>query len=237
MTVDEGQSLLEQRVTTHLEDRILGQQLRPGAHIVAATLGDELGVSRVPVREALRNLAGRGLVELHPHRGAFVASTSEADLTELVEVRLLLEPWAAFRAATLHDEEDLAVLDEALATGWDGVRRNRRDLANRAHHRFLQTISRMSRHDTLIAALTPLHHRTLLAFAGLAVRVDPEGWQVHQDIRDAIAARDGERAEAITREHLRKLNSTMPASVGRRPPSAETERPRVDGTFRDHVGG
>lgn len=205
MTADQRQSLLEQRVTAHLEDKILRQHLRPGEHIVAATLGDELGVSRVPVREALRNLAGNGLVELHPHRGAFVASTSEAELTELVEVRLLLEPWAAFRAATLHDEENLAVLDEALATGWDGVQRGRRDLANRAHHRFLQTFSRMSRHETLIAALTPLHHRTLLAFAGLDLRVDPEGWQVHQDIRDAIAARDSQRAEAITHDHLRKL--------------------------------
>ena len=131
-----------------------------------------------------------------------MATTSSEELTEILEVRLLLEPWVTARAATMHTAEELAALDGAVDLGWEGVRDNRPALTISAHHRFLQSIARMSGHTTAVAALTPLHHRTLLAFAAARTRVRPEGWQIHQDVRDALAARAGARAEALTRDHL-----------------------------------
>lgn len=202
---DRPPSTVEQQVTDHLTDQILGQRLRPGEHIVAADLARALSVSRLPVREALRNLAGNGLVELRPRRGAFVTmiGLDEVDqLVEMVEVRALLEPRIAALAAARHDELDLAGLDIILSRGMDAVRQGRRASASRAHHRFLRAITGMARHEQLDAALAPLHHRTLLAFATVALKVEPGGWEAHRQVRDAVAARDSGLAHELTRQHL-----------------------------------
>jgi DNA-binding GntR family transcriptional regulator len=82
-----------------LRDAILDGRLRPGQRLRAETLAIELGTSRTPVREALVALEGEGLVEVEPRRGAVVRSFHADDLLDLYEVRAVLEPHAAARAA------------------------------------------------------------------------------------------------------------------------------------------
>lgn len=203
---------LEQQVTDYLSDQILEQRLRPGEHIVAENLAHALGVSRLPVREALRNLAGNGLVELRPHRGAFVTmiDVDRVDmLIEMIEVRRLLEPQAAALAADRRDELALEGLDAIVSRGIDAVRQGQRAAANLAHHRFLRAIAAMARHEALDTALAPLHHRTLLAFATVALKVDPSGWEAHRAVRDAITARDGDTAYTVTRQHLDQVLAAL----------------------------
>lgn len=196
---------VERRVFDLLNAEILDLRLEPGAHIVTETVAESLGVSRLPVREALRALAGRGLVEVHPHRGAFIPRLGPEDLdriVETVEARARLEPWAAELAAGRHRADQLAELDAALALGLEALRNGNRPAANRAHRAFLRLLTLMSGHTTLIETLEPLQYRTMLAFVSVVMTAEPQGWESHRLVRDAVADRDGAAASAATRRHL-----------------------------------
>ena len=86
-------------LTARLRAAILAGRFRPGDRLVEATLARELGISRIPVREALRVLAGEGLVELRPRRGAVIAPLSHRAACEMIEVRASLEGLNARLAA------------------------------------------------------------------------------------------------------------------------------------------
>src|SRR5215204_5694750 len=90
-TLGASHSPLTELVVTALRERILGGTVPPGERLVEGRLSDELGVSRMPVREALRKLAAEGLVTIEPRRGATVTSFSTDQVRELVEVRATLE--------------------------------------------------------------------------------------------------------------------------------------------------
>ena len=87
------------RVSEELREAILSGEFGPGERLRTASLAKRFGSSRTPVREALVQLEGEGLVDIEPRRGALVRSFASADLIDLYEVRVLLEPAAAARAA------------------------------------------------------------------------------------------------------------------------------------------
>src|SRR6185369_5539973 len=93
---------LSKVVAEQIRGQILSGKLRPGARLVEDKLSAELGVSRVPVREALLGLSVEGLVNLEPRRGASVVEISPETVQELVEVRALLEGLNARLAARRH---------------------------------------------------------------------------------------------------------------------------------------
>ena len=100
------------RARDALREAILTGTLPPGSRLRAEPLAERLQTSRTPVREALMLLAREGLVEIEPRRGAVVRSFDAADLADLYDVRSLIEPYAARRAATRIEAADLARLDE-----------------------------------------------------------------------------------------------------------------------------
>lgn len=192
-------------VAQHLTDEILAGRLRAGDRLVAESIARELGVSRVPVREALQHLDGGGLVELHERRGASVADfdlTSNDDLLALLAVRRHLEPWAVSEAARRRTAEDLAALEDALDTGRAAERVGDLAAAGRAHHELLAAIARSTHNRHLVDALTPLHHRTIVAFALVAHTTLPDGWADHERLIAAITAGDPAQARRIHAGHL-----------------------------------
>src|SRR6185437_5723652 len=110
-------SPLTQLVASKLRERILSGAVAGGERLVVGKLSEELGVSRVPVREALRQLAAEGLVSIEPRRGASVISYNEEQVRELVEVRATLEALNAKLAAKRHDELTIADLKSILDEG------------------------------------------------------------------------------------------------------------------------
>src|SRR3954452_7894490 len=98
------------RVREQLQDAILEGALKPGERLRAEALAQRDGTSRTPVREALLQLEAQGLVEVEPNRGAVVRAFDRADLLDLYEVRALLEPAAAARAARRIAPHDIARL-------------------------------------------------------------------------------------------------------------------------------
>ena len=106
-------------VSDHVRALIFDRRVLPGQRLVAEAIAEELGVSRVPVREALRQLDGSGLVEVRPRRGATVVSfdlSSNADLLALLQVRRELESWAAAEAARRHRDDDIGPIETAPAS-------------------------------------------------------------------------------------------------------------------------
>ena len=104
-----------------IRGQILDGKLRPGERLVEDRLSAELGVSRVPVREALRELSAEGLVRIERNRGATVTEVTPAMVAELVEVRALLEGLNARLAAQRHDPAVIEQLKDVLRRGNDNA--------------------------------------------------------------------------------------------------------------------
>lgn len=88
-----AREVLPNSVTTILRQAILKGDLKPNERLVQADIADQLGVSRMPVREALKTLELEGLVSLEPHKGAIVNSLTLEDIDEIYELRTILEPF------------------------------------------------------------------------------------------------------------------------------------------------
>jgi DNA-binding GntR family transcriptional regulator len=99
-------------VATQLRDRIFAGELSPGTFLDEILLCEQLGISRTPLREALKVLASEGLVRHEPRRGSFVSEVTDADLEEIFPVIALLEGRSAFEAAQKATDADIAVLED-----------------------------------------------------------------------------------------------------------------------------
>ncbi len=97
-----------------LRDAIINGDLEPGARLIEISLAETLGVSRTPVREAIRELENEGLVVMTPRKGAEVAKISHSDLTDVLEVRRVLEVLAIELACEKISSEELNLLEDNL---------------------------------------------------------------------------------------------------------------------------
>ncbi|MGA0121514.1 MAG: GntR family transcriptional regulator [Gaiellales bacterium] len=192
-----------------LRERIRSGELPPGTRLRQERLAEELGISRTPLREALRLLAADGLVELQVNRGAVVSSLSHADRVAFWEARLALEPGAARLAAERRDPAGVRAMEVAIAAqraaGDDGAG----FAANRAFHLALVG-SAGNPHLTRFAEA--LWVRTVGQAIYRTQASDPAVVAAYADehaaIAGAIAAGDATLAEALTREHI--LASPVP---------------------------
>jgi DNA-binding GntR family transcriptional regulator len=168
-------------------------------------LAREFGVSRTPVREALRRLAAEGLVDLYANRGARVASATEEQLQTSYETRLVVEPGAARLGAERQLQAPIARMRKAIA---DEERAG--DSASkllRANRDFHLALVETAGNPELVSFM----EHVWLGRIGAALyeaRVDPAGLaadnQAHQAITDAIEAGDADAAERLTRGHLER---------------------------------
>ena len=139
-----ARSALYEEVAERLRQRIYAHDLAPGDWIDEQAIADGLGISRTPMREALKVLASEGLVRLEPRRGCYVAQLSEQDLDEIFPVMALLEGRVAFEAAGKLSDADfarLAALHDALEKYAAANDADRFFEANQAFHSALQDIA------------------------------------------------------------------------------------------------
>jgi DNA-binding GntR family transcriptional regulator len=183
-----------------IKHAILAGELKPGQSLVETDLAAMLGVSKTPVREALKTLAGAGLVTMSPYRGAVVRMVDDEHARHIYDLRLLLEPEALGRAiAGGHDWRPgrLALLRAASAAD-----QAERSLANRDFHRELYA---GCRNPLLIGVLDDLRDQTALVSAA-AWRHDPASWEreaeEHMAVLDAAEAGDARLAAGLLRAHI-----------------------------------
>src|SRR6201999_1561757 len=137
------------RVRDLLEEAILEGELKPGERLRAEALAQRFGTSRTPIREALLQLEAQGLVEVEPNRGAVVKAFDAADLRDLYEVRALLEPAAAARAATRISGAQIAELERLCD---DDAPVEEQIASNEAFHRTITAAAGSPRLSTAMRA-------------------------------------------------------------------------------------
>ena len=196
------ESALYEQVAERLRTRILGHTLHPGSWIDEQALAAEFGISRTPLREALKVLAAEGLVTMKLRRGAYVTEVSERDLTEVYHLLALLESDAALvvaQTATAAQIAELAALHQELE---DEVKdRDRFFAANERFHMALLTIADNHWRNQLVADLRKVmklnRHHSLFKQGRLEASL-----KEHRQIMAALKARNGERARELMQLHF-----------------------------------
>jgi DNA-binding GntR family transcriptional regulator len=183
-----------------IKHAILAGELRPGQPLVESELARLLGVSKTPVREALKTLAGTGLVTISPYKGAAVRVIDDASARHLYDLRRLLEPEALARAVAAG--ADWAAADSALVRAESATDEAARSLATRDFHRALYA---ESGNPLLTRMLDELRDQAALVSAA-AWRRDPQSWAhesaEHRAILAAATAGDAADASALLRAHI-----------------------------------
>ncbi|MCP3800491.1 GntR family transcriptional regulator [Allokutzneria sp. A3M-2-11 16] len=183
---------------------ILDGSYPPGERLGEVELAEALGISRTPIREALRRLEVEGLVEVLPHRGARVASWSREDLDEIYELRILLESFAAARAASRISDGELGRMDELREEMDRAVHSGdveRIAACNAEFHGIIRRAASSTRLVTMLNAVIqlPLVLQTFHRYTheDLQRSVAHHGELVH-----AFRARDPAWAESVMRSHV-----------------------------------
>lgn len=183
--------------------------LKPGDRLVEDHLAEQLGVSRNPVREAIRALENTGLVEVRPRKGAYVSSFDLDDVRKLLQLRALLEAYAAELAAENGDAEGLARLTQVLEDGRAASDGNDLVRAAECHRAFHVAVEHMAGNPYLGQTVGPLRHQTELVFSVLSPHRGAMSWVEHQRIRDAIAAGDVASAREATLAHMSSVVAAL----------------------------
>jgi DNA-binding GntR family transcriptional regulator len=189
---------VEELVTTALRDAILSGELRPGDRLLQEQLAEQLRVSRIPLRDALRRLEAEGLVRIGPRRGAEVASLTPDDVREIYAIRIALEPELvrdAIAALGPADIKRLIDMSEHMDDRMDDPAAGGR--ARRSFYSELYHFARRPRTHRLIFAMRDDVQRYHV------MHDQGEARHSHAELRECIRAKDAERGARLLREHLR----------------------------------
>ncbi|WLW55857.1 GntR family transcriptional regulator [Streptomyces sp. YU58] len=192
---------VRERVLATLRQEIISGGLRPGDRLVERELAERFGVSRVPVREAIRALVAEGFVHFETPRRIVVRRLTPNDVKELFELREALEVYAAGLAAARATPQDLAeveeLLDRAAAATEEGDPETITDVNSRLHDRIVA----MADNSLLIEALEPVAGR--LRWMTRRNEEWPQLLVEHRELYEAIASGDPDRARAHALAHVR----------------------------------
>lgn len=211
----EEHSALGPLVANELRRAILGGRYKPGERLVEDRLSADLGVSRIPVREALRLLSAEGLVELQPRRGASVAAISPEVAREMVEVRALLEGLNARLAARRHEAEIVAALRDCLRRGNAAAISGTVEELVALNSEFHDLLAQAGRNTILWDIMRSLRERTSLVFAANSKGRAKEDWQEHAGILAAVIEGDEELAALLATRHVFKAAAAAEAAIAR----------------------
>lgn len=201
---------LYEEVAELLRQRIFNRELEPGSWIDELRIAEELGISRTPLREALKVLAAEGLVTMKVRRGAYVTEVSEQDLREVYHLLALLESDAAAVVATRASDAQLAELQQvhqelAAATG----DRDRFFALNEQFHMRLLDMAGNRWRNQLVGDLRKVmklnRHNSLFKTGRLE-----ESMQEHQAVMNALLSRDPQASAAQMKAHFQNgLNAAV----------------------------
>jgi DNA-binding GntR family transcriptional regulator len=202
---------LRDKVVDELRRRIIDGVYEPGDRLTEERLADDFGVSRNPVREAIRVLEAEGFLHAQPRRGAVVASMSVRDVEDLFDVRLSLETLAATLAAERAGTAGAAALTKLLARA--RATRRTADLAA-LNTRFHSEICALSGNALLTGLMESLHGRLQWVYGQSVETRAADSWAEHRELADAILAGDAEAAGRAARTHVLAARASALARAG-----------------------
>ena len=193
------------RVYQSIKDRILSRVLAGGTVLQEAELAKDLGVSRTPVREALRLLEKEGLVTITAGRGAFVSSHSWKEVDEICVIREVVEALATRLVAHRLEKKQIEGLEQLLYKARQDLARGDYEAVMEADVIFHDTLNNQCGNNKLIGIIEVMTNQSRLNELRILTSRLPGhlelSLQEHGEILEAIRARDGDRAERAMREH------------------------------------
>lgn len=198
---------LREIVYEELKRQILVGEIAPGTRMMEVELAEEMGVSRTPVREAIRKLEKEGLVTIEPRRGAYASEISIKDMLDVLEVRKNLEGMAAALAARKVTEDEKRDFVKANEAYKDAILNGSTDEIIKNDEYFHQLIVNYSDNKTLIQLLSQVQE---LALRFRYIYYDDFSRyermpREHEEIEAAILSGDTEKARVVAEEHVAHL--------------------------------
>ncbi len=199
---------LREIVLEALREAIVSGVLEPGERLMEIQLAEEMGVSRTPVREAIRKLELEGFVVMVPRRGAYVAGVSHKDVKDVFEIRAALEGLAAGLAAEKITEEEIDEMERIL---YYEKMPDSLDVIVQSDIDFHALLYKASRNERLIQILANLKEQTQrFRTTSLAVPGRVKNTiQEHRAIIDAVARHDVEEAQKLAAAHIENAGNVM----------------------------
>jgi len=195
---------LRGRVFNKIREDILSGKYNQNEELKENTIATELGVSRTPVREALRQLELEGLVNIIPNKGAYVNGISEKDIHDIYIIRSYLEGLCAKWACEHITQEQIDALEEIIYLSEFHAKKEHHQQVVELDNKFHETIYEASNSKILDHVLSDFHHyvqrirKVTLSSDDRAMNSNKE----HTAILEAIKKRDGEEAERLAHEHI-----------------------------------
>ncbi|MGI6452639.1 MAG: GntR family transcriptional regulator [Syntrophomonadaceae bacterium] len=206
---------LRELVLEAIREAIINGTLKPRERLMEIQLAEELGVSRTPIREALRKLELEGFIVMVPRKGAFVADISFKDITEVFEIRAALESLAAGLAAERITDEEIEALERNLVAKAEAIAANDLQKLVEVDTNFHETIYQASRNQRLRSIISNLREQIQrfrtqsLSFPGRMKYSLAE----HRAIVEAIEARDTHLARQLAQEHIENAENSILESI------------------------
>ena len=201
-TVGDGYRPLRDVVCDAIRLQIIAGEHAPGARLVEDRLAEELGVSRNPVREALRVLQTEGFVEMIPRRGAVVSSLSVREVEEIFEVRSALDALAARLAARKCDADDEAALNGLLDDTRAALTASESAQLSMLNTKFHGLIVDIAENSCLRDLWAPLRGRMQWIFSRTVMQRGKHSFEEHFTLAKAIVHHDEDLAASLAREHI-----------------------------------
>jgi DNA-binding GntR family transcriptional regulator len=221
---------LHDEAAARLRELILSGDLAPGDRVNEVELSEQFGISRTPMREAIKVLAAEGLLETLPNHGARVAQIGSEELEEMIEVVAALEATGGDLACRHVTDAELAAIEAdhaAMVDAWSRGDEATYFALNRAIH---NAIMAASRNRTLINLYNTISGRILRA--RYSAHKTPQQWEKavreHETIMAQLCARDAQALTATIREHVRGKAVVIAAAYGLTIGGGATERGKDD---------
>jgi DNA-binding GntR family transcriptional regulator len=203
----QGTSLADQ-AAAQIRDAIREGRYKPGTRLVERKLAAELGISHIPIREALARLSDEGLVERLPRRGARVAGLDVKELDELSSLRTVLEQFVVVRVQERLTPENEAELGRIVDRFVRAAERNDVDRIFELDREFHGRLWALADHSILADIVTHLRGRLDAFLRDATMRREPSEMKghahAHVELLEAIVSRDPERARQQMADHIRQ---------------------------------
>jgi DNA-binding GntR family transcriptional regulator len=203
--------LLPQFAYSYIKERILNRVFTPGQQLTDTHLAEELGISRTPVRDALRQLTYEGLLVNQARRGWQVYSLSLEDIHEIFDLKVVLEGMIAGHAARCQDEEKRALLKDTMEKMKRAANANDFDTWREADHELHQIIFSMTPNERawrIVENLNEQWYRLRIGYIALEGRIQRSCLE-HEPIVLSILAGKEEEAERCMRVHIENIQKEL----------------------------
>lgn len=195
---------LRGRVFNRLREDILSGKYKEGDELKEVAIGEELGVSRTPVREAFRQLELEGLIQIIPNKGAYVTGITEKDVKDIYMIRSLLEGLCARWACEHITDEQMEEMEENIYLAKFHAQKGHLEQLAELDNRFHDILYEACNSKMLEHQLKDFHEYVLRVRKKTLSNVNrgPKSNEEHEQIMEAIKAKDADRAEMLANKHM-----------------------------------